>query len=98
MKQKLVSLKEIFEGIPPLNKEPVEVAKKEEDGLVEFTTREEYIVCAVNCLNAVAEVSTMTAEDSKRKNRITKRCLKIIDSLSLKMYDELFETEDDEDV
>ena len=70
----------------------------EDDGLVEFTSREEYISCAVNCLNAVAEVSTMTAEDSKRKNRITKRCLKIIDSLSLEMYDELFETEEDEDV
>ena len=68
----------------------------EDDGLVEFTTREEYIVCAVNCLNAVAEVSTMTAEDSKRKNRVTKRCLKIIDNLSLEMYNELFE-EDEED-
>lgn len=96
MEQKLVSLKEIFEGIPPPNEEPVEVI--EDDGLVEFTTREEYIVCAVNCLNAVAEMNTMTAEDSKRKNRITKRCLKIIDSLSLEMYDELFETEEDEEV
>ena len=77
---------------------PEVVEETTEEGIVEFTTREEYIVCAVNCLNAVAEVSTMTAEDSKRKNRITKRCLKIIDTLSLEMYDEIFETEEDEDV
>ena len=78
MEQKLVSLKEIFEGIPPPKEEPVEALEIEEEGLVEFTTREEYIACAYNCLNAVAEVTTMTAEDSKRKNRVTKRCLKII--------------------
>ena len=97
MQQKLVSLKEIFEGIPPPNDEPVESPEIiEEDGLVEFTTREEYIACAYNCLNAVAEVTTMTAEDSKRKNRVTKRCLKIIDTLSLEMYNELFEEDEEE--
>jgi hypothetical protein len=94
MAEKLVSLKEIFEGIPP-PEEPAEV-EETEDGIVEFTTREEYINCAVNCLNAVAETNTMTKADAERVKRVTRKCLKIIDHLCSEMYDELFD-EDEED-
>jgi 20S proteasome alpha/beta subunit len=95
MEQKLVSLREIFEGITP-PEEPAEVEETEQEGIVEFTTREEYILCAVNCLNAVAENNTMTKADAERVKRVTRKCLKIIDHLSSEMYDELFD-EDEED-
>jgi hypothetical protein len=62
---------------------------------VEFTTREEYIMCSVNALNAVSEMNCMTAEDTKRQKRITRKCLKIIDSMVDEMYDELFDETDE---
>lgn len=95
MEPKLVSLKEIFEGIPP-PEEQLEIEETPEDGIIEFTTREEYILCAVNCLNAVAETNTMTKADAERVKRVTRKCLKIIDHLCTEMYDELFD-EDEED-
>ena len=69
----------------------------DQEGLIEFTTREEYILCAVNCLNGVSEMNTLTAEDGKRRKRITRKCLKIIDTLCTEMYDELFETDEEDD-
>ena len=69
---------------------------EETEGVVEYTTREEYILCAVYAINAVSEVTTMTKEDEKRKARITRRCLKILDSMVEEMYDELFNEEEND--
>ena len=66
-----------------------------EEAEVETTSRSEYIECAVNTINAVDSLNEMTNEDSKRKKRIIRKSIKIIDSLISEMYDELFE-EDEE--
>lgn len=72
------------------NEEPIE-----EEGILEFTTREEYITCACNALNSTESIDAMTAADKARLNRIRRKCLRILDDLVCEMYDELFE-EDEE--
>lgn len=94
MEQKYLKVRELVDVIPP-PEEQLEIEEPIEDGIVEFTTREEYILCAVNCLNAVAETNTMTKADAERVRRIMRKCLEIIDKLSSEMYDEIFE-EDEE--
>lgn len=80
-----------------LNTSPEEVNDSTlDDAEVEFTTREEYITCAVNALNAVAEMNCMTSEDTKRQRRITRKCLRILDDMVSEMYDELFNADEDE--
>lgn len=68
----------------------------EEDGIIEFTTREEYITCACNALNSTESIDAMTAVDKARLNRIRRKCLLILDSMISEMYSELFESEDEE--
>lgn len=70
------------------NEEPIE-----EDGILEFTTREEYITCACNALNSTESIDAMTAADKARLNRIRRKCLLILDSMVGEMYDELFDQE-----
>ena len=65
----------------------------EEEGIVEFTTREEYISCAVNCYNVVSEMNVLTNEDRELQQRVTRKSLKIIDTMCTEMYDELFDDE-----
>jgi hypothetical protein len=70
---------------------------KEEDGIVEFTTREEYINCACYALATVETINTMTASDTAKVNRIKRKCLKIIDELVCEMFDELHEKDEDDE-
>lgn len=70
------------------NEEPIE-----EEGILEFTTREEYITCACNALNSTESIDAMTAADKARLNRIRRKCLLILDSMVGEMYDELFDQE-----
>ena len=69
--------------------------EQEAEGILEFTTREEYITCACNALNSTESIDAMTAADKARLNRIRRKCLRILDDLVCEMYDELFE-EDEE--
>ena len=66
-----------------------------DDATIEFTTREEYIQCAVAALGVVSEMNAMTAADTMRQKRIQRKCLRIIDDMVSEMYEELFS--DDED-
>jgi len=66
----------------------------QDDGLLEFTTREEYINCACAALSSVESINTMTASDTAKVNRIRRKCLRIIDEMVNEMYDELFEEEE----
>ena len=68
----------------------------EEDAILEFTTREEYITCACNALSTVECINAMTAADEARVKRIVKKCLRILDSMVGEMYEELFEAEDED--
>lgn len=72
------------------NEEPIE-----EEGVLEFTTREEYITCACNALNSTESIDAMTAADKARLNRIRRKCLLILDSMVSEMYDELFDQEEE---
>jgi hypothetical protein len=69
--------------------------EEEQEIEVETTTRSEYIDCAVNSIGAVESLNDMTNEDSKRKRRIIRKSLRIIDFLISEMYDELFEEDED---
>lgn len=70
--------------------------EQEQESILEFTTREEYITCACNALNSTESIDAMTASDKARLNRIRRKCLKILDSMVGEMYDELFD-QDEED-
>ena len=78
-----------------LTTKEAETPDEEIDGEIEYTTREEYILCAVNAMNAVAEIDPMEKSGISRKNRIIRKCLRIIDDMVGEMYDELF-SEDEE--
>lgn len=69
---------------------------EEAEGILEFTTREEYITCTCNALNSTESIDAMTAADKARLNRIRRKCLLILDSMISEMYSELFESEDEE--
>jgi len=66
------------------------------DFAVEFTTNTEYLSAAFYAVSAVAELDPMTLPGKAMKNRILSRSFKIIDLCIGEMYDELFETEDNE--
>ena len=70
--------------------------EQEQESILEFTTREEYITCACNALNSTESIDAMTASDKARLNRIRRKCLKILDSMVGEMYDELFEQNEED--
>lgn len=74
-----------------MDKETEPEAEIIEEGILEFTTREEYINCACNCLNAAGEINAMTGEETEKINGIKRKCISIIDMCVTEMYDELFE-------
>ena len=80
-------------------KKDLELGEGEEttdEGIVEFTTREEYIGCAYNALAAIEGLDPMTKQGKARVSRIRRKCLIILDELVAEMFDELHE-QDEED-
>ena len=73
-----------------------DIIAEEEDAILEFTTREEYIACSYNALMAIDGIDAMTAADKVRLNRIKRKCLLILDSMVSEMYSELFDNEEEE--
>ena len=71
-----------------------------EEGIVEFTTAGEYIASAYYALAAVLDMDEMQyGKDSivqKRIKRIKRKSLRIIDICISEMYDELFESDDED--
>jgi hypothetical protein len=69
-----------------------------EEGIVEFTTAGEYIASAYYALASVEDADTalMSKESEKRVKRIKRKCIKIIDICISEMYDELFESDDED--
>lgn len=63
---------------------------------VELTTREEYIACAYNAMNAADTYNAITKIDADRVKRIKRKCLRIIDEMVGEMYSELFSDEDED--
>ena len=76
---------------------PDEVTE-EQEGIVEFTSTSEYICSAYYAIASVEDADTalMTKEDEKRVKRIKRKCLKIIDICVSEMYDELFESDEED--
>lgn len=70
----------------------------DDDGIVEFTTREDYISSCFYALNSIGEYDTgmMSKSDGNRIKSIRKKCLIILDRLVDEMYDELFNVESDD--
>lgn len=70
---------------------------EEEEGYVEFTTREEYIGCAFNAIMAVSDIDVgmLNKVEQNRVRRIRRRCLRILDDCVKEMHDELFDNEED---
>ena len=76
--------------------EAEQVTPEETEWEVEATTREDYINCACNVLNAIGESNPMTQADTARQKRIQKKCLKIISFYVDEMYEEVFEESEDD--
>lgn len=68
------------------------------EGEIVFTTTAEYIQGASVALATVSELDPMVMNkaDELRIKRIKRKAIKIIDICISEMYDELFETDDDE--
>jgi hypothetical protein len=71
---------------------------EEIQGEIVFTTTAEYIQGASVALATVSELDPMIMNkaDELRVKRIKRKAIKIIDICISEMYDELFETDDDE--
>jgi len=69
-----------------------------EEGMVEFTSASEYIHSAYSAMAAVDDIDTaiISKEDEKRIKRIKRKSIKIIDICITEMYDELFDTDEDD--
>lgn len=69
-----------------------------QEGIVEFTTASEYIASSCNAINTINEMDTalMSKSDEARIKRIKRKSLRIIDLCIAEMYDELFESDDEE--
>jgi len=69
-----------------------------EEGIVEFTTAGDYINSAYFALSAVEDIDTaiISKEAEKRIKRIKRKSIKIIDIFITEMYDELFDTDEDD--
>lgn len=80
---------------------PTSEEVKEEEVLVEFTSRDEYITCACNALSAALTYretldEIMTAKSTvDRLKRIERKSLAILDELVGEMYDELFDKDEE---
>ncbi len=70
--------------------------EEETEGVFEPTTREEYINCACNAINAVSEFNALTKADSDRQKRIMRKCMRILDEYTSEMYDEIFEADEED--
>jgi len=83
--------KPIDETIDPID-------EVDDDGIIEFTTREEYFTSCFYALNSIGEYDTgmMSKTDGNRIKSIRKKCLIILDRLVDEMYDELFNQETDD--
>lgn len=71
---------------------------EELQGEIVFTTTAEYIQGASVALATVSELDPMimNKSDELRVKRIKRKAIKIIDICISEMYDELFETDDDD--
>ena len=69
-----------------------------EEGMVEFTSAGDYINSAYFALSAVEDIDTaiISKESEKRIKRIKRKSIKIIDICITEMYDELFDTDEDD--
>ena len=87
------------EEVKPENLELGEEEETTDEGIVEFTTREELIGCSYNCIMAVSDMDTgmMSKVDAMRVKRIIRRSLRILDEMSKEMYDELFDDRNEEE-
>ena len=97
--EKIKEIKEVIaEVIKEGTTEPVQEETEELDGYVEFTSASEYINSAYFAMNAVDDIDTaiISKEDEKRIKRIKRKSIKIIDICISEMYDELFETDEDD--
>jgi hypothetical protein len=74
-----------MENITPPEDEPIEEFE------FETTTRAEYIHCACEAYNTIAESNPMTKEDTLVVESVKRKCMKIIGYYVDEMYDELFE-------
>lgn len=72
--------------------------EQEPEVVVEFTTREDYISSCFYALSSIECVDTdiMPEAGKQRIKRMRKRCLTILDDLVKEMYDELYNTEENE--
>ena len=77
--------------------EDLTIGEEIEEAEFETTTRSDYVASCYNAIAAVGEIDTgiMSKEDAKRKARIVRKSLRIIDDIISELYDELFE-EDEE--
>lgn len=77
-----------MENITP-PEDPIEEVIEEFE--FETTTRSEYIHCACEAYNTVAESNPMTKEDTLVVESVKRKCIKIIGYYVEEMYDELFD-------
>lgn len=75
---------------------PEEKEPEEQEVILEMTTREEYLMCACQALNATSEFNAMTKVAEAMQKRIVRRCVRIIDEMVKEMHDELFEDDEEE--
>lgn len=97
--EKIKEIKEVIaEVIKEGTTELVQEETEELDGYVEFTSASEYINSAYFAISAVDDIDTaiISKEDEKRIKRIKRKSIKIIDICISEMYDELFETDEDD--
>lgn len=68
---------------------------EEQEPIIEFTTREDYVNCAAQAIAAVDgyDPAIMSEVDARRIKRIKRKCLRIIAECVDEMYDELFDEE-----
>lgn len=81
----------IEDKLPPSEDELIKNEEVEDTQVeVEYTTREDYIRCACDSLNAADNYNALTQEENQIIKRIKWRCLLILDELVQEMHDELF--------
>jgi len=91
-------IKEVIAEVVKENLTTESEATMLEEGMVEFTSAGEYINSAYFALSAVEDIDTaiISKEAEKRIKRIKRKSIKIIDICITEMYDELFDTDEDD--